>query len=154
MNISALGFSVHFTFCLLCVICQRQLIRAAAAALSLNLSDGQQPAWRSGLCLIRLESVPNLTRCRPPLGDLAGPGRHQCCIYSLCEAHSSCSTTVPCGRSGGIQELCTSPATLIPKEMLTQPGNLWDSGEQVPCSPYCYLPTVLVAYVLWEKVHR
>lgn len=143
--------------------CQRQLIRGAAAALSLNLSDGQQPAWRSGLCLITLESVPNLTRCRPPLRDLAGPGRHQCCIYSLCEAHSSCSTTVPCGRSGGIQGLCTSPATLIPKEMLTQPGNLWDSGEQVPCNPSpLLLPTnsisglrfmgegTQVVYSLWK----
>lgn len=79
-------------------------------------------------------SVPNLTGCRPCLGDLAGPGRHQHGIRTLCDAHTSCTTTMLCGRNGGIQDLGTSPAALIPEEMLAQPGSLWDSREQVPCS--------------------
>lgn len=125
-----------FTFCLLCMRCQSKLIGGAMAAPALSLSNGKQPAWRSGVCL---GSVPNLTGCRPCLGDLAGPGRHQHGAHTLCDAHTSCTTTMLCGGNSGIQDLGTSPSALIPKEMLAQPGSLWDSREQVPCSPSALL---------------
>ena len=137
--------------------CQRKLIGGAIAATALSLSDGQQPAWRSGLCLVRLESVPSLTRCRPFPGDLAGLGRHQLGTHTLCDARTSCGTT-----THHAAQTVGSRTSVHPQPLLS-PRRRWHSqricgtvGSKCLAAPlpYCYLPTRLVGHILWEKVHR
>lgn len=122
---------LYFTlpFCLLCMGCQRKLLGGAMAALAPSLSDVHQPAWRPGLCLVRLKSMPKLTRCRLFPGHLAGPGRHHLGTHTLYDAHTFfwCGTTThhvtqtAGSRSPGPR--CT-PSCSSPQGDLAQPGQM------------------------------